>query len=63
MYEGTIGKNPNASLEVQVFENCNHNLQTCITCAYQEDLSALDWQACPGYYEAMEEWLSTLEFK
>jgi len=28
-----------------------------MTCGYQEDLSALKWQACDNYYETMEEWL------
>ena len=46
-----------SDLTVRVFENCNHNLQKCVTCAYQEDLSALNWQACDGYYETMEAWL------
>lgn len=57
LYEETIGGNPNTSLTVKVFDNCNHNLQKCITCGYQEDLSALQWQACDGYYETMAEWL------
>ena len=57
LYEHTLGSKPDADLTVQVFEQCNHNLKRCITCAYQEDLSALNWQACEGYYETMVEWL------
>lgn len=57
LYEETIGFNPNSKLITKVFPNCNHILKKCITCAYQEDLSALEWQACDNYYETMEEWL------
>ena len=57
LYEETIGENPDSGLSVKVFKNCNHNLQKCITCGYQEDLSALKWQACDNYYETMESWL------
>lgn len=57
LYEENIGTNPGSSLSLKVFENCNHNLQKCISCAFQEDLSALKWQACDGYYETMESWL------
>lgn len=61
LYEKTIGTNPNAALTVKVFENCNHNLQKCITCGYQEDLSTLNWQACDHYYETMVDWLRNQE--
>lgn len=57
LYEETIGTKSNSDLTIKVFENCNHNLQKCITCAYGEDLSALQWQACDGYYATMEKWL------
>lgn len=57
LYEETIGENPNSELTTKVFQNCNHSLQKCVTCAYQEDLSALGWQACDNYYETMEAWL------
>ena len=57
LYEATIGKNSHAELTTYVFGNCNHNLQKCVSCAYQEDLSALGWQACDGYYTTMERWL------
>lgn len=57
LYEATIGGHSNSFLAVKVFENCNHVLQKCVTCAWQEDLSALNWQACDQYYETMEEWL------
>lgn len=57
LYERTIGQAPAADLTIKVFENCNHNLQKCQTCAFGEDLSALQWQACDGYYETMHAWL------
>jgi hypothetical protein len=57
LYEKTIGQNPNASLTSRVFENCNHSLQKCITCAYGENLSELNWDACDGYYDTMVDWL------
>lgn len=57
LYEKTIGTNVNSPLTVKVFDNCNHSLQKCITCAWKEDLSALKWQACDAYYETMEKWL------
>ena len=50
LYERTIGESPTASLTTKVFEQCNHNLQKCISCAWKEDLSVLGWQACDGYY-------------
>ena len=55
LYEETIGID--AALTVKVFENCNHTLQKCITCGWNEDLSALKWKACDNYYETMEAWL------
>lgn len=57
LYEKTIGSGTKAKLTVKVFENCNHSLQKCNTCGYQENLSVFNWQACEGYYEAMEAWL------
>ena len=57
LYEETIGINPNATLTVKVFENCNHVLQKCVTGGWHEDLSALKWQACDHYHETMEKWL------
>ena len=57
LYEETIGKNSRADLTIEVFDNCNHNLQKCVSCGYQENLSSLGWQACDGYYEMMKEWL------
>lgn len=59
LYEKTIGKNSKARLTVKTFKKCNHNLQECITCGYQEDLSALNWRSCNGYYQSMEEWLKS----
>ena len=57
LYETTITKNPKAELTTKVFQQCNHNLQSCVSCAYGEDLSTLGWQACDGYYQTMIEWL------
>jgi len=57
LYEKTMGSLPDAKLSIKVFTQCNHSLQKCATCRYQEDLSAFNWQACDGYYEAMEAWL------
>ena len=61
LYEETLAANPNSALTVKVFEQCNHSLQKCITCGYQEDLSTLKWQACDQYYETMEGWLRDQE--
>ena len=57
LYEKTIKANPNAELTTMVFEDCNHDMRKCITCRWGEDLSALNWQFCDGYYETMEDWL------
>ena len=57
LYEETIGVNQKSELTVKVFENCNHVIQKCITCAWKEDLSALKRQPCNSYYETMEKWL------
>lgn len=57
LYEETIGQQPGADLTTKVFQNCNHNLQQCITCAYQEDLTSSRWQACDDYYDTMIAWL------
>jgi len=57
LYEKTIGTNKKSELTVEVFKNCNHVLQKCVTCAWKEDLSVLGRQPCNGYYETMEQWL------
>ena len=57
LYEVTIGVNPESELTVEVFDHCNHVLQKCISCGWNEDLSASGWQACDRYHETMEEWL------
>jgi hypothetical protein len=62
IYENTIAKNPKATLTSKVFDNCNHSLQKCKTCAYIEDLSALNWVACDGYYTTMNTWLKKQKF-
>ncbi|MEM6769059.1 MAG: alpha/beta hydrolase [Bacteroidota bacterium] len=62
LYEETIGTNPKAKLTSQVFDQCNHIIRKCETCAYREDLSHLDWAPCPGYYALMKSWLKTNSF-
>ncbi len=62
LYEATIGENPKASLTTRVFEQCNHSLQTCTTCAFREDLTHLGWASCPGYYQLMANWLQQQGF-
>jgi esterase/lipase len=57
LYENTIGENADAHLTIKTFEQCNHSLQKCVSCAFLEDLSSLRWQACEGYYETIKEWL------
>ena len=57
LYEHSLGQNQGNRLTTKVFENCNHNIQKCITCAWKEDLSSLQWQTCDGYYETMKDWL------
>ncbi|MEM7657902.1 MAG: CocE/NonD family hydrolase [Bacteroidota bacterium] len=61
LYESTIAENPAADLTVKVFEQCNHSLQKCESCGFQEDLSHLRWTSCEGYYEAMRSWLKAAE--
>jgi pimeloyl-ACP methyl ester carboxylesterase len=62
LYEQTIGENTDADLTTKVFEQCNHSLKKCITCGWREDLSALNWAACDGYYETMKTWLKEKGF-
>lgn len=58
MYERTIGAKAGHLLTTKVFAQCNHNLQKCKTCAFQEDLSQLNWEPCDQYYEIMLDWLT-----
>ncbi len=57
LYESSIAASQNAQLTTRVFEQCNHSLQKCVSCAYGEDLSTLNWQACNNYYETITDWL------
>ncbi|MEL7531864.1 MAG: alpha/beta hydrolase [Bacteroidota bacterium] len=58
LYEQSIGTaSQNAQLTTKVFEQCNHSLQKCESCAFGEDLSAFNWQACNNYYETITDWL------
>ena len=57
LYERVIGENKEAELTVKVFQQCNHSLQKCVSCGWNEDLSALNWQPCDGYFKTMEDWL------
>lgn len=62
LYEETIGQNPAADFSATVFDQCNHSIQQCETCAFREDLSHLGWEPCPGYYELMATWLKEKGF-
>ncbi|MEO1628535.1 MAG: alpha/beta hydrolase, partial [Bacteroidota bacterium] len=57
LYERTIGQTANSALTIKTFQDCNHSMQKCVSCGFQEDLSALRWRACDGYYAAMKQWL------
>ncbi|MEL6590168.1 MAG: CocE/NonD family hydrolase, partial [Bacteroidota bacterium] len=46
LYEQSIGQQADPDLTIKTFPACNHSLQKCVSCAYREDLTALDWQAC-----------------
>ena len=62
LYEQTLGRRTNATLTIKTFKDCNHTLQKCRTCAYREDLTALKWQACDGYYQTIKQWLKKHKF-
>lgn len=62
LYERTIGQNANDLLTIEVFDDCNHSLQKCVSCAYQEDLSSLNWESCNGYYGTIKTWLKDEKF-
>ncbi|MEO1451636.1 MAG: alpha/beta hydrolase, partial [Bacteroidota bacterium] len=50
-------KNMGSNLTIKTFPQGNHILQECVTGGWKEDLSALNWRACPGYYDTMIGWL------
>lgn len=60
LYKKTIGKNSAARLTWKVFPDCNHNMLTCQTGGYREDLTK--FEACTGYYDAMLSWLKDIGF-
>lgn len=59
LYESTIGQNPNATLIMHTFPNCNHNMSVSATGSVREvEGMPLDSGVkCEGYYEAQIEWL------
>jgi uncharacterized protein len=59
LYEATIGRNPNASLTVRTFPDCNHSINISSTGSVREvEGTPLDaGMKCPGYYEVQIEWL------
>jgi len=60
LYNRTIGENPNASLTIKTFPDCNHNILKCKTGGYREELTSI--QSCDGYYEMMSLWLTEHRF-
>lgn len=57
LYESTIGQNPNASLTIHTFPDCNHGMSLSETGSVRE-VEPLDAGVkCKGYYEAQTEWL------
>ncbi|MBX2872185.1 MAG: hypothetical protein KTR30_08795 [Saprospiraceae bacterium] len=56
-YEQHLGQQSADQMEIKTLPQCNHNIQKCDSCGFKEDLSKYQWQACPGYYETMKQWL------
>ncbi|MBX2821219.1 MAG: alpha/beta hydrolase [Rhodothermaceae bacterium] len=63
LYRDTIGRNPNASLEIRTFPDGDHTLRQTKTGGIRE---LLEQQSRPpyveGYYESMLSWLNTHQF-
>lgn len=57
LYQKTIGKNPNAKLDILALPNCNHLLMQCQTGGMFENLEPFGYELCEGYFEGMLEWL------
>lgn len=58
LYERTIGRNPGASLTVEIFPNANHNLHKSSTGGFKEMLDILNApETAPGYYDVILTWL------
>jgi pimeloyl-ACP methyl ester carboxylesterase len=61
LYRSTLGRNPDADLEIRVLESCNHNMRKARTGAFREDLSGGDLGGiCQGFVAGMRRWLSEL---
>lgn len=59
LYSATIGRNPRAGLTLRTFADGNHNLQQARTGGFREMIEMTDRRPCPGYHEAMTDWLRT----
>jgi uncharacterized protein len=58
LYERTIGKNNPENLTIKTLPNCNHNILTCKTGGFKENLNQPGLgQPCDGYYDSMKLWL------
>ena len=63
LYEKTIGKNKYTSLTIKTLPNCNHNILTCKTGGFKENLNQPGLgQPCDGYYDSMKLWLQKQGF-
>ncbi len=60
LYVETLGSRNPATLTIQTFPDCNHNMQECKTGGIHEQLDG--WHPCDGYYEAMSTWLKGIGF-
>jgi alpha/beta superfamily hydrolase len=59
LYTSTIGRNPNATLTMHTFPNCNHSMSVSATGSVRE-VEGTPLNAglkCEGYYETQIEWL------
>lgn len=61
-YESHLGQRAADQMEIKTLPQCNHNMQKCDSCGFKEDLSKYQWQACPGYYDTMKQWLESKGF-
>jgi hypothetical protein len=59
LYESTIGQNPNATLTMRTFPDCNHSMSVSATGSVRE-VEGMPLDAgvkCKGYYETQIDWL------
>lgn len=56
-YENHLGRQYADQMQIKTLPQCNHNIQKCDSCGFKEDLSKYQWEACPGYYDTMKQWL------